>query len=49
MRKLLLKLHLWMGSLAAVFLLLLGVTGSLLIFEDPIDHALNPRLSYVQP
>src|ERR1700730_3855689 len=42
-RKILLNLHLWAGLAAAVFLALLGITGSLIVFEDEIDHWLNPR------
>ena len=49
MRKLLLNLHLWAGLIAALFLLLLGVSGSIVAFEDEIDRALNAKLSYVQP
>jgi len=49
MRKLLLNLHLWAGLIAALFLLILGVSGALVAFEDEIDRALNPGLSYVQP
>lgn len=48
MRKAFLYLHLWAGLIAAVFLLLLGVTGALLAFEDEIDHALNAKLAYVE-
>ena len=49
MRKLFLTLHLWAGLTAALFLLLLGVSGALVAFEGEIDRALNPRLSYVHP
>lgn len=49
MRKFLLSLHLWAGLIAAVFLILLGVTGSLMVFEDEIDRALNPKLTWVTP
>jgi uncharacterized iron-regulated membrane protein len=43
-----LTLHLWAGLLASAFLLVLGLTGSLLVCERGIDHALNRRLFYVQ-
>ena len=49
LRKALLYLHLWTGLIAAVFLILLGVTGALLAFEDEIDHALNAKFAYVEP
>lgn len=46
-RKLILQLHLWTGITAALFLLLAGVSGALLVFEDEIDTALNPKLGRV--
>src|SRR5579872_3489992 len=49
MRKLLLQIHLWTGLTAALFLLLLGVSGAIIAFENELDRSLNPRLSYVQP
>jgi uncharacterized iron-regulated membrane protein len=49
MRKLLLNLHLWAGLIAALFLLILGVSGALVAFEGEIDRTLNAKLSYVQP
>ena len=44
-----LTLHLWAGLLASAFLLVLGLTGSLMVYERDIDHALNRRLFDVQP
>jgi len=49
MRKLLLNLHLWAGLIAALFLLILGVSGALVAFEGEIDRTLNAKLSYVDP
>ncbi len=49
MRKILLFLHLAGGLLSAVFLILLGGSGGLLVFESEIDHWLNARLTWVQP
>jgi uncharacterized iron-regulated membrane protein len=49
LRKLLLNLHLWAGLVAAIFLLLLGFTGSIMVFEDEIDRALNAKLTRVTP
>jgi uncharacterized iron-regulated membrane protein len=49
MRKLLLNVHLCAGLAAAIALLLLGVTGCLLVFENSLDRSLNPKLYYVQP
>jgi uncharacterized iron-regulated membrane protein len=48
-RKLILNLHLWIGGAAAVLLLLTGGSGALLVFEDLIDRALNPKLASVDP
>ena len=44
-----LTLHLCAGLLASAFLLVLGLTGCLLVWERDIDHALNRRLYQVQP
>jgi uncharacterized iron-regulated membrane protein len=41
--------HLYTGLAAAPLLLLLGLTGTLLVFEYPLDHLLNARMSYVSP
>ena len=40
-RKLMLQLHLWIGLGAALFLILAGGSGALLVFETQIDRALN--------
>ena len=48
-RNLLLNLHLWAALLASAFLLILGLTGGLLVYERDIDHALNKRLFDVRP
>ncbi len=48
-RKILLFLHLVGGLAAAVFLILLGGSGGLLVFEKEIDHWLNASLTWVQP
>jgi uncharacterized iron-regulated membrane protein len=49
MRAALLKLHLWIGVSAAIFLVILGITGSIMAFEDEIDHWLHPAIWYVKP
>lgn len=49
LRKLIRTLHLWAGATAAVFLIVLGVTGSLMVFEEEIDRVLNPKLTWVHP
>lgn len=49
LRVALLKVHLWVGMAAALFLFALGLSGALLPFEDIIDPALNARAWYVKP
>ena len=48
-RKALVALHRWLGLTAGAFLLILGLTGCLLVFENEIDAALNPKLFQVTP
>jgi uncharacterized iron-regulated membrane protein len=47
MRRVFLTIHLWAGLIAALFLLALGVSGSLVAFENEIDRALNSKLTWV--
>ena len=47
-RTLILNLHLWVGLTAAILLLVTGASGAMLVFEEQIDAALNPKLSHVQ-
>lgn len=49
MHKLIFNLHLYLALLAAAFVIILGLTGSIMAFEPEIDHLLHPRLSYVEP
>src|SRR5690348_1141027 len=48
-RRLLLNVHLWIGLVACLLLFMLGLTGAILVFENNLDHVLNPGLSYVKP
>lgn len=48
-RKIILKLHLYLGLLSAVFLVILGLTGSIMAFEGQLDHWLHPGRWYVTP
>ncbi|WP_346318820.1 PepSY-associated TM helix domain-containing protein [Chitinophaga sp. YIM B06452] len=43
------RVHRITGLIAGVFLLLLSFTGSILVFSDEIDHALNKNAYQVQP
>jgi uncharacterized iron-regulated membrane protein len=47
-RTVVLKIHLWLGAGAAIFLVILGLTGSVTAFENDIEHWLHPGLYYVQ-
>lgn len=49
LRRAVLKIHLWVGMPAALFLFVLGLSGALLTFEDIIDPALNANAWYVKP
>lgn len=49
LRTALLKTHLCVGLTIGVMLLLVAASGAALVFEDNIDRALHPRLSYVTP
>lgn len=48
-RRIIVFLHLWAALLAAIFLLMLGLTGSFMVFEREVDHFLNRRLVDVEP
>jgi uncharacterized iron-regulated membrane protein len=49
MRRWVFKVHLWIGAVAGGFFVVLGITGSILAFERPLDHVLNAKLSYISP
>jgi uncharacterized iron-regulated membrane protein len=49
MRRWVFKVHLWVGALAGGFFVVLGITGSILAFELPLDHILNAKVSYISP
>ncbi len=49
MRRWVFKVHLWIAALAGGFFVVLGITGSILAFEIPLDHVLNAKLSYISP
>ncbi|HEV7402850.1 MAG TPA: PepSY-associated TM helix domain-containing protein [Chthoniobacteraceae bacterium] len=49
MRKILLFLHLAGGLVSAVFLIGLGLSGALLVFQPEIDRSLNSKLTHVNP
>jgi uncharacterized iron-regulated membrane protein len=49
MRAVIFKLHMLGGLVAAVFVVVLGLTGSIMAFEDELDHVTHPRLFKVTP
>src|SRR5579864_8210483 len=46
-RNVVLKIHLYLGLAAAIFLVILGLTGSIMAFEGDIDRWLHPGAWYV--
>ena len=49
MRKLLLTMHLWTTLAAGLFIVILGVTGSVMAFETDLDRLFNASLFDVSP
>src|SRR5260370_26288734 len=47
-RSVLLSIYLWLSVGAAISLVILGLTGSMVAFENDIDHWLNPGLYCVR-
>ncbi|MCH8686562.1 PepSY-associated TM helix domain-containing protein [Pedomonas mirosovicensis] len=48
LRGLVVRLHRYFGLAIALFLVLAGLTGSLLVFQTELDAALNPRLFQIE-
>ena len=48
-KRLMFQVHLWLGLSLGVYLAVMGLTGSLLVFDEPIDRALNPGLYEARP
>ncbi len=49
MRRLLFNVHLYLALAAGVFVIILGVTGSIMAFEPELDHLLHSKTTYVKP
>lgn len=47
--RLIFNIHLLLGLACALFLVVMGLTGSFLAYEYSIDRMLNPRLFHVSP
>jgi len=48
-RKWILKTHLWVGLASAAFLIVMGLSGAIIAFENDYDHWFSPSLWYVTP
>ena len=42
-------LHRWVGLLMTVFLIVVGLTGSILAFKTPLEKLINPELFGLPP
>jgi uncharacterized iron-regulated membrane protein len=49
MRRVCFTIHLFGGIIGALLLFALGVSGSVVAFENEIDRALNPKLTWINP
>jgi len=43
-RKAIFQIHLWVGLVLCLYVLIIGVTGSILVFESEIEHAVYSHL-----
>ena len=41
--------HRWIGLMLGVLITLIGVSGSIIVFEQSLDESLNPNLHHVEP
>jgi uncharacterized iron-regulated membrane protein len=48
MKKIIGWLHLWLGIASGLVVIVVALTGSLLVFEDELEHLFQPSLYYVQ-
>ncbi len=49
LRPLIFQVHSWIGLLIGVFIAIMGLTGSGIVFMHQLDHTLNPALMHVEP
>jgi uncharacterized iron-regulated membrane protein len=49
MRKLIFNLHLYGALVAGLFVVIIGVTGSIMAFEDDLERLTHPALYHVEP
>jgi uncharacterized iron-regulated membrane protein len=43
-RKAIFQIHLWVGLVLCLYVLIIGVTGSILVFESEIEHVVYSHL-----
>jgi uncharacterized iron-regulated membrane protein len=48
-RKALFQVHLWSGLIVGLYVVLIGLTGSILVYRYEIEHAINPALNKIVP
>jgi uncharacterized iron-regulated membrane protein len=49
LRRAIFQVHLWSGVVLALYAMVIGLTGSALIFKSEIDRAIHPSLYHVTP
>lgn len=49
LRRVLFQVHLWTGVALAVYAVVIGLTGSALVFETELNHTMHPALYHVTP
>ena len=49
MKRILLRVHFYLGLCACLFLVILSLTGAVLVFENELNRAVNPALLKVEP
>ncbi len=45
-KRFLLSIHKWLGLIAGIFILIMGLTGSILVFDDEIEHFIQRDVIY---
>jgi uncharacterized iron-regulated membrane protein len=43
------QIHRWLGLIIGIFIAIMGLTGSAIVFMHPLDRQLNPALMQVTP
>jgi len=49
LRRALFQVHLWVGLALTLYAIVIGVSGSALVFREQIEHALRPNLYHLAP